>query len=113
MPPSTAGSEFPPSSGLPSRASEADVTEELNMESDMAQENADRALKSVADKLDKSLSVEYTVNRLINEARDTWNLSQIYSGVFSSFLRNADLTRHSYRMASMVLAHIHTSILPA
>ncbi|EJT96604.1 hypothetical protein DACRYDRAFT_120031 [Dacryopinax primogenitus] len=80
LPPSTAGSEFPPPTALSSRPTEADVTEELNMESDMAQENADRALKSVADKLDKSLSVEYTVNRLINEARDPWNLSQIYSG---------------------------------
>ncbi|KZP01857.1 hypothetical protein CALVIDRAFT_508488 [Calocera viscosa TUFC12733] len=80
MPPSTAGSEFAPSVSLASKPSEGDVTEELNMESDMAQENADRALKSVADKLDKSLSVEYTVNRLINEARDMWNLSQIYSG---------------------------------
>ena len=43
-------------------------------------EAADRALNSVARKLDKSLSVEYTVNELIAEATDTVNLATIYHG---------------------------------
>jgi len=81
MPPSTAGSEMPPSTAMASvRPTGQDAADHLDMESDIAKENADRALKSVADKLDKSLSVEYTVNRLINEASDMRNLSRIYSG---------------------------------
>ncbi|KAF8448998.1 hypothetical protein L210DRAFT_3618742 [Boletus edulis BED1] len=43
-------------------------------------EAADRALNSVARKLDKSLSVEYTVNELIAEATDIVNLATIYHG---------------------------------
>ncbi|KAG6332983.1 hypothetical protein ID866_6106 [Astraeus odoratus] len=45
-----------------------------------AEEAADRALSSVSRKLDKSLSVEYTVNELIAEARDKMNLATIYHG---------------------------------
>lgn len=44
-------------------------------------EAADRALNSVARKLDKSLSVEYTVNELIAEATDIVNLATIYHGM--------------------------------
>ncbi|KAF9240715.1 hypothetical protein BU15DRAFT_87599 [Melanogaster broomeanus] len=44
-------------------------------------EAADRALNSVARKLDKSLSVEYTVNELIAEATDTVNLATIYHAI--------------------------------
>ncbi|KAI6041258.1 hypothetical protein EDC04DRAFT_2670018 [Pisolithus marmoratus] len=43
-------------------------------------EAAERALRSVARKLDKSLSVEYTVNELIAEAKDIVNLATIYYG---------------------------------
>ncbi|KAL4065878.1 hypothetical protein V8B97DRAFT_1932474 [Scleroderma yunnanense] len=43
-------------------------------------EAADRALSAVARKLDKSLSIEYTVNELIAEAKDTVNLATIYHG---------------------------------
>ena len=50
------------------------------MESNTADEAADRALNSVSRKLDKSLSVEYTVNRLIADATDSVNLSHMYSG---------------------------------
>lgn len=50
-------------------------------------EAADRALNSVARKLDKSLSVEYTVNELIAEATDIVNLATIYAGT----LRSANL----------------------
>lgn len=52
-------------------------------------EAADRALNSVARKLDKSLSVEYTVNELIAEATDIVNLATIYHGTLippSTFL---------------------------
>lgn len=50
------------------------------MTSGSADEAADRALNSVARKLDKSLSVESTVNELIAEATDPMNLATIYSG---------------------------------
>jgi len=49
-------------------------------ESAPVNEAADRALNSVARKLDKSLSVEYTVNELIAEATDVVNLATIYHG---------------------------------
>lgn len=50
------------------------------MESNTADESADRALSSVSRKLDKSLSVEYTVNQLVADATDPVNLSHMYSG---------------------------------
>ncbi|CAE6466251.1 unnamed protein product, partial [Rhizoctonia solani] len=43
-------------------------------------EAADRALSSVARKLDTSMSVEYTVNDLIATATDPANLSQLFVG---------------------------------
>ena len=52
----------------------------IDMTSGTAHEAADRALSSVARKLDKSLSVEYTVNELIAEATDLPNLANIYHG---------------------------------
>ena len=45
-----------------------------------ADEAADRALSSVARKLNKSLSVEATVSGLISEATDATNLALIYYG---------------------------------
>ncbi|KAI6114823.1 hypothetical protein EDD16DRAFT_1801625 [Pisolithus croceorrhizus] len=45
-----------------------------------SEEAAERALRSVARKLDKSLSVEYTVNELIAEAKDIVNLATIFPG---------------------------------
>lgn len=50
------------------------------MTSGSADEAADRALAGVAIKLDKALSVEYTVNELIAEATDIVNLATIYQG---------------------------------
>jgi len=62
------------------------------MESNTADEAADRALSSVSRKLDKSLSVEYTVNQLVADAMDSVNLSHMYSGkTTSSFMRNTKL----------------------
>jgi len=52
----------------------------IDMSSNTAEEAADRALSSVARKLDKSLSVEYTVNQLIAEATDPSNLAKIFAG---------------------------------
>jgi ataxia telangiectasia mutated family protein len=52
----------------------------IDMSSGTADEAADRALTSVARKLDKALSVEYTVNELIAEATDPVNLATIYHG---------------------------------
>lgn len=50
------------------------------MASGSADEAADRALSSVTRKLDKSLSVEYTVNQLIAEATDLVNLALMFVG---------------------------------
>jgi len=52
----------------------------IDMSSNTAEEAADRALSSVARKLDKSLSVEYMVNQLIAEATDPSNLAKIFAG---------------------------------
>lgn len=59
----------------------------IDMSSGTADEAADRALSSVARKLDKTLSVEYTVNELIAEATDQINLATIFAGscLFSLF----------------------------
>ena len=51
------------------------------MTSGTAGEAADRALASVARKLNKTLSVEYTVNELIAEATDLVNLATIFRGM--------------------------------
>lgn len=59
----------------------------IDMSSGTADEAADRALSSVARKLDKALSVEYTVNELIAEATDPANLATIFSGIYSAFYR--------------------------
>lgn len=52
----------------------------IDMSSGSADEAADRALSSVARKLDKSLSVQSTVNELIAEATDPMNLATIFYG---------------------------------
>jgi ataxia telangiectasia mutated family protein len=52
----------------------------IDMSSGSADEAADRALSSVARKLDKSLSVQSTVNELIAEATDPMNLATLFSG---------------------------------
>ena len=58
----------------------------IDMSSNTAEEAADRALSSVARKLDKSLSVEYMVNQLIAEATDPSNLAKIFAGEWLSLL---------------------------
>ena len=66
------------------------------MDSGAEDEAADRALNSVARKLDKSLSVEYTVNELIAEATDEKNLALMFSGkllVVFSYLTFSNLFR--------------------
>lgn len=50
------------------------------MASGATDEAADRALSAVARKLDKTGSVEYTVNELITEASDLTNLALMYIG---------------------------------
>jgi ataxia telangiectasia mutated family protein len=52
----------------------------IDMTSGSADEAADRALSSVARKLDKSLSVQSTVNELIAEATDPMNLASLFVG---------------------------------
>jgi ataxia telangiectasia mutated family protein len=63
----------------------------IDMTSGNADEAADRALSSVARKLDKTLSVEYTVNQLIAEATDPLNLATIYHGTFFDSAHCRDL----------------------
>jgi len=58
----------------------------IDMSSGTADEAADRALSSVARKLNKTLSVEYTVNELIAEATDPIHLATIYYGLWLSSL---------------------------
>ena len=55
----------------------------IDMASGYADEAADRALSAVTRKLDKTMSVEYTVNELINEATDLRNLALMYTGKHS------------------------------
>ncbi|KAL0580496.1 Serine/threonine-protein kinase tel1, partial [Marasmius crinis-equi] len=52
----------------------------INMASGNAEENADRALSSVARKLDKTLSVATVVRGLVAEAKDPANLASLYHG---------------------------------
>jgi ataxia telangiectasia mutated family protein len=52
----------------------------LDMSSGSADESADRALTTVARKLDRALSTEYTVNELIAEATDPANLACMFIG---------------------------------
>lgn len=59
----------------------------IDMSSAAEEEAADRALLGVAQKLDRSLSVEYTVNELITEATDVSNLAQMFAGEPTSFMR--------------------------
>ncbi|KAI4520947.1 hypothetical protein K525DRAFT_239712 [Schizophyllum commune Loenen D] len=54
--------------------------DDLDLDSGVSVESADRALMSVARKLDGSLSVEFTVNELIAEATDMQNLATIFCG---------------------------------
>jgi serine-protein kinase ATM len=53
---------------------------ELDLSSGTADEAADRALTAVANKLDRALSTEYTVNELIAEATDSTNLACMFIG---------------------------------
>ncbi|KIM44739.1 hypothetical protein M413DRAFT_442693 [Hebeloma cylindrosporum] len=71
--------------GVPTSTSVNDTTRfnlgiGIDMSSGSADEAADRALSSVARKLDTSLSVESTVNELIAEATDPMNLATIFYG---------------------------------
>ena len=56
------------------------------MASDTTYEAADRALSTVARKLDKALSVEYTVNDLVTEASDPANLALMYVGKYVAYI---------------------------
>jgi hypothetical protein len=58
----------------------------IDMASGTADEAADRALTGVARKLDKAMSVEYTVNELIAEATDPMRLATIWWGECCFFL---------------------------
>jgi serine-protein kinase ATM len=52
----------------------------IDLSSDSAAEAADRALSAVQRKLEKTLSVEYTINELVAEATDTMNLANMFAG---------------------------------
>ena len=74
------------------------------MASGAADEAADRALSAVARKLDKTLSVEYTVNELITEATDETILAQMWPGESClSFLPLSSL----YRIARLDAVYVN------
>ncbi|KAK4047357.1 Serine/threonine-protein kinase tel1 [Microbotryomycetes sp. JL221] len=58
----------------------ADEGEPNNNTVDEVPDDADRAFAAVRSKLDNQLSVEYTVNQLIQEATDIGHLARIYFG---------------------------------
>lgn len=78
----------------------------IDMFSGTAEEAADRALTSVARKLDKALSVEYTVNELIAEATDPANLATVFSGMPSTKKCANFNTYHILRMEPTLLIPI-------
>lgn len=51
----------------------------IDMSNSTVEELADRALSGVAQKLEKALSVEYTVNQLVAEATDVTNLANMFA----------------------------------
>ncbi|KAF8630142.1 hypothetical protein AX15_003095 [Amanita polypyramis BW_CC] len=69
-----------PTLGVPHDASRLGYGISIDLSSGTAEELADRALSSVSRKLDKSLSVQCTVNELIAEATDTSNLATMFQG---------------------------------
>jgi ataxia telangiectasia mutated family protein len=54
----------------------------IGLESDPVDESRERALGAVSRKLDKQLSIEYTVNELIVAATDVHNLACLWHGNF-------------------------------
>ena len=54
----------------------------LDFSAGTADESAERALGSVQRKLDKANSVEFTVNDLIQQATDTFNVANMYFGKY-------------------------------
>lgn len=79
------------------------------------EESADRALSGVTRKLDKGLSVEFTVNELISEATDPQNLANMFIGARPQphHIRQRMLMI-SHRMVSTLLSTsvaYHTTIL--
>lgn len=69
----------------------------IDMTSGSAEEAADRALSSVARKLDKSLSVESTVNELIAEATDPMNLASLFIGKNVLFPESGQITQPTFQ----------------
>lgn len=70
------------------RAASAEVVKRIQGSEDGAYgaltDDADRALTVVQNKLDPKLSVEYTVNQLIQEATDVNNLAMIFEGTLAA-----------------------------
>lgn len=75
-----AQSDAPTATSIPNDTSRFNLGIGIDMTSGSADEAADRALNSVARKLDKSLSVESTVNELLAEATDPMNLATLFVG---------------------------------
>lgn len=81
-------------------------------------DEADRALSIVRNKLDDRLSVQYTVNQVIQEATDPRNLSSIFSGrsPFNPFAisNKADsLYSVSFRRMATLLLDAFSLFLPS
>ena len=101
---------FPRGTRATTEATE-DETEILSFNT--LEESADRAIGGVRRKLDKSLSVEYTVNELITTARDPANLAMIFAGrcLHCFFLCVVDVNwLFNCRMESFLLVYLISNI---
>ncbi|KAI3619791.1 ataxia telangiectasia mutated [Moniliophthora roreri] len=68
----------------------------ITMDSHTAEEDADRALSSVARKLDKKLSVATVIRGLVAEAKDPANLSRLFGD--TAALRHTHLYQHHTKL---------------
>ena len=77
----------------------------IDMSSGSADEAADRALSSVARKLDRSLSVESTVNELLAEATDPLNLATIFHGKWNKYCHRYVALKAFHRLECLDVIH--------
>lgn len=75
----------------------------IDIASGSADEAADRALNTVKRKLDKSLSVEYTVNELLSEATDTFNLANMFHGEWLPLRSHVLILKPHHRLGPISL----------
>lgn len=75
-------------------------------ETDAVEKQAERALTSVARKLNNTLSVSHDVNELIAQATDVNNLGKIYHGMFLVLCLRSFLIDCTFRLASLAVKEL-------